>query len=32
MAAIQIPSSPLALVYYAFLNRFITGFTGGAFR
>jgi multiple sugar transport system permease protein len=32
MAAILIPSIPLALVYNAFLNRFITGFTGGAFR
>ena len=32
MAAILLPSIPLALVYYAFLNRFIAGFTGGAFR
>jgi multiple sugar transport system permease protein len=32
MAAILIPSIPMALVYNAFLNRFITGFTGGAFR
>jgi multiple sugar transport system permease protein len=32
MAAILIPSIPLALVYNIFLNRFITGFTGGAFR
>jgi multiple sugar transport system permease protein len=32
MGAILIPSIPLALVYNAFLNRFITGFTGGAFR
>ena len=32
MAAILIPSIPLALVYNLFLNRFITGFTGGAFR
>jgi multiple sugar transport system permease protein len=32
MAAILIPSIPLALVYNAFLSRFITGFTGGAFR
>jgi multiple sugar transport system permease protein len=32
MAAILIPSIPLALVYNAFLNRFITGLTGGAFR
>ncbi|MFN2628274.1 MAG: carbohydrate ABC transporter permease [Gaiellaceae bacterium] len=32
MAAILIPSIPLALIYNAFLNRFIAGFTGGAFR
>jgi multiple sugar transport system permease protein len=32
MGAILIPSIPLALVYNAFLNRFIAGFTGGAFR
>jgi multiple sugar transport system permease protein len=32
MAAILIPSIPLALLYNAFLNRFIAGFTGGAFR
>jgi multiple sugar transport system permease protein len=32
MAAILLPSIPLALVYNLFLNRFITGFTGGAFR
>jgi len=32
MAAILITSIPLALVYNAFLNRFIVGFTGGAFR
>jgi multiple sugar transport system permease protein len=32
MGAILIPSIPLALVYNAFLNRFISGFTGGAFR
>jgi multiple sugar transport system permease protein len=32
MAAILIPSIPLALIYNAFLNRFITGLTGGAFR
>ena len=32
MASILIPSIPLALIYNAFLNRFITGFTGGAFR
>src|SRR2546421_488334 len=27
-----IPTIPLALLYNAFLNRFIAGFTGGAFR
>ena len=32
MAAILIPSIPLALLYNVFLNRFIAGFTGGAFR
>jgi multiple sugar transport system permease protein len=32
MAAVLIPSIPMALVYNAFLNRFIAGFTGGAFR
>ena len=32
MAAILIPSIPLALIYNGFLNRFIAGFTGGAFR
>jgi multiple sugar transport system permease protein len=32
MAAILIASIPLALVYNAMLNRFIAGFTGGAFR
>jgi multiple sugar transport system permease protein len=32
MAAILLPSIPLALLYNAFLNRFIAGFTGGAFR
>jgi multiple sugar transport system permease protein len=32
MAAILIPCIPLALIYNAFLNRFIAGFTGGAFR
>jgi multiple sugar transport system permease protein len=32
MAAILLPSIPLALLYNLFLNRFITGFTGGAFR
>jgi multiple sugar transport system permease protein len=32
MAAILIPCIPLALVYNAFLKRFIAGFTGGAFR
>jgi len=29
---VLIPSIPLALLYNAFLNRFIAGFTGGAFR
>lgn len=32
MAATLIPSVPLALLYNAFLDRFIAGFTGGAFR
>src|SRR5206468_7351064 len=32
MGAILIPSIPLALLYNAFLDRFIAGFTGGAFR
>jgi multiple sugar transport system permease protein len=32
MAATLIPSIPLALLYNAFLDRFIQGFTGGAFR
>jgi multiple sugar transport system permease protein len=32
MAATLIPSIPLALLYNSFLNRFIAGFTGGAFR
>jgi multiple sugar transport system permease protein len=32
MAATILPSIPLALLYNAFLNRFIAGFTGGAFR
>jgi multiple sugar transport system permease protein len=32
MAAILIPSIPLALLYNMFLDRFIAGFTGGAFR
>ena len=32
MAAILLPAIPLALIYNAFLNRFISGFTGGAFR
>ncbi len=32
MAAALIPSIPLALLYNVFLNRFIAGFTGGAFR
>ncbi len=32
MAAAVVPSIPLALLYNAFLDRFITGFTGGALR
>ena len=32
MAATLIPSIPLALLYNLFLDRFIQGFTGGAFR
>lgn len=32
MAAALIPAIPLALLYNLFLNRFIAGFTGGAFR
>ncbi len=32
MAGTLLPSIPLALLYNAFLNRFIAGFTGGAFR
>jgi len=32
MAAAVIPSIPLALLYNLFLDRFIAGFTGGAFR
>ena len=32
MAATLIPSIPLALFYNLFLDRFIAGFTGGAFR
>ena len=32
LAAALIPSIPLALLYNAFLDRFIQGFTGGAFR
>ena len=32
MAAALIPSIPIALLYNAFLDRFIAGFTGGAFR
>lgn len=32
MAAALIPSIPLALLYNSFLDRFIKGFTGGAFR
>jgi multiple sugar transport system permease protein len=31
-ASVLIPSIPLARLYNAFLNRFIAGFTGGAFR
>jgi multiple sugar transport system permease protein len=31
-AAVLIPAIPLALLYNAFLDRFIAGFTGGAFR
>ena len=32
MAAVLIPSIPLALLYNSFLDRFIKSFTGGAFR
>jgi multiple sugar transport system permease protein len=32
MVAALIPSIPLALLYNTFLDRFIAGFTGGAFR
>jgi multiple sugar transport system permease protein len=32
MAATLIPTIPLAFLYNIFLNRFIAGFTGGAFR
>jgi multiple sugar transport system permease protein len=32
LAAALIPSIPIALLYNLFLNRFIAGFTGGAFR
>jgi multiple sugar transport system permease protein len=32
MAATLLPAIPLALLYNAFLDRFIKGFTGGAFR
>jgi multiple sugar transport system permease protein len=32
MAATLLPTIPLALLYNVFLNRFIAGFTGGAFR
>ncbi|HSF60394.1 MAG TPA: carbohydrate ABC transporter permease [Gaiellaceae bacterium] len=32
LAATVIPAIPLALLYNAFLDRFIKGFTGGAFR
>ena len=31
-AAVLIVSIPLALLYNLFLDRFIAGFTGGAFR
>jgi len=32
MASILIPSIPLAILYNLFLEKFIAGFTGGAFR
>jgi ABC-type glycerol-3-phosphate transport system permease component len=32
MAATLIPAIPLALLYNLFLDKFIAGFTGGAFR
>jgi multiple sugar transport system permease protein len=32
MAATLIPAIPLAILYNSFLNRFIAGFRGGAFR
>jgi multiple sugar transport system permease protein len=32
LAAALIPSIPIALLYNVFLDRFIAGFTGGAFR
>ncbi len=32
LAAALLPSIPIALLYNAFLDRFIQGFTGGAFR
>jgi multiple sugar transport system permease protein len=32
LAAALLPSIPIALLYNAFLDRFIAGFTGGAFR
>ena len=32
LAAAVIPSIPIALLYNAFLDRFIAGLTGGAFR
>jgi multiple sugar transport system permease protein len=32
MAGTLLPSIPLAILYNMFLNRFIAGFTGGAFR
>jgi hypothetical protein len=32
MVGALVPSIPLALLYNMFLDRFIAGFTGGAFR
>jgi hypothetical protein len=32
MAATLLPAIPLALLYNVCLDRFIAGFTGGAFR
>jgi multiple sugar transport system permease protein len=32
LAAALIPAIPIALLYNVFLDRFIAGFTGGAFR